>query len=212
MPPEFLYFDLGNVLMHFDNERMCRQMAAAAGVPERAVADLLMPTGGGEGDPQWRFEAGGFTEDAYYEFFCKSLSVAPDREALEHACADMFAPIEATHDLADRLKAAGYRLGLLSNTNAWHWKFLLNGQWPTLVSAFAVRVTSFHSQSMKPGGKIYRDAIAAAGVEPGAIFFTDDKPENVAAAKQRGIDAVVFTSTEQLIEDLRTRGITTAAG
>jgi len=211
MPPQFLYFDLGNVLVTFSNERMLRQMAQVAGLEAAAVQQLLMPTGG-EGDLQWRFEAGEFSPDEYYEQFCQLTATRPPRAALELAASDMFAPIEASLALSARLNSAGHRLGLLSNTNAWHWRFLLgdddqSGLLPELRDTFEIEVTSFNAQSMKPAPAIYEQAIERAGVEACKIFFTDDRPENVAGAKEMGIDAVQFVSTEQLIEELQQRGI-----
>ena len=47
-----------------------------------------------------------------------------------------------------------------------------------------------------------------AGVAPEKIFFTDDTPGHVAGAQSVGFDAVLYTTTAQLVEDLRARGIT----
>ena len=43
MPPKFIYFDLGNVLLNFSDERACRQMAAVCGATPEAVADAMFP-------------------------------------------------------------------------------------------------------------------------------------------------------------------------
>ncbi len=206
MTTRFIYFDLGNVLLTFSNEQMCRQMATVTGVPESLVRQTLYPHGD-HTDPQWRFEAGQFAVDEYYEWFCEATRASPPRAALEQACADMFAPISPTHELADRLATSGYRLGLLSNTNAWHWRFVLDGRYPTLNRAFEIFITSFETKSMKPDQVIYQQAIRQAGCRPEEIFFTDDRAENVAGARAMGIDAVLFTSTEQLARDLSERGI-----
>lgn len=206
MPLKFLYFDLGNVLVTFSNEQMCRQMAAVAGISEQQVADLLIPTGC-KGDLQWKFEAGQFTGDEYYELFCEQTGSSPNRTELKLACADMFAPIEESFELAASLYRAGHRLGLLSNTNTWHWQFLLDGRYPVLNEAFEIELTSFAAQNMKPDRAIYQQAIERAGVSAEEIFFTDDRPENVAGAQAAGIDAVQFRSTEQLAEELAARGI-----
>ena len=39
------------------------------------------------------------------------------------------------------------------------------------------------------------------------VFFTDDRPENIAAAIAAGWDAVLYESVSQLNEALRTRGV-----
>ncbi|MEM8864373.1 MAG: HAD family phosphatase [Planctomycetota bacterium] len=206
MPPSFLYFDLGNVLLTFDNDRMCRQMATVYGVSAEEMRQTIFATGD-HTDLQWRFEAGQVSEEEYLAQLAERFGVQPDRNELEHAASDIFGPIEATMQLATRLAERGYPLGLLSNTNPFHWRFVLDGRFPVLNSAFTVHATSFAAQSMKPDPVIYKFAVEQAGVDPGDIFFTDDRLENVAGAKAAGFDAVPFTSTEQLLDDLRQRGI-----
>ncbi|MCI0359920.1 MAG: HAD family phosphatase [Planctomycetaceae bacterium] len=201
----FLYFDMGNVLLFFSHERMAAQMAAVVGItPERAWQILF------EGDLGTRHEEGRITEDQFYDEFCRLAGVANlpivDREALEQAANDIFwlhVPMVA---LTGRLDAAGYRLGVLSNTNRAHWRFV-SGRFAYLTSQFSVYAMSFNSQAMKPARKIYLDAARLAGVPPEEIFYTDDRPENVAGAKEAGFDAVQFTTPAALARELLKRGI-----
>lgn len=207
-PPQFLYFDLGKVLLSFDHSRMVRQMAEVAGVDEAAMRAALMPSGEPtEGDPQWQLEAGHLSEDDYYEQLCEALGCRPPRAELDLAASDMFEPIDASMRLLERLKAAGHRLGLLSNTNPVHWRFFMDGRFPVLNRVFEVEIGSFHVGAMKPDPKIYHAAIERAGVPAERVFFTDDREENVAGAIACGIDAVLLTDTETLETELRARGI-----
>lgn len=206
--PEFLYFDLGKVLLSFDHGRMVRQMAEVAGVSEDAMRAALMPSGDpSEGDAQWRLEAGQLSEEAYHEGLCERLGCRPPRAELDRAASDIFAPIEPSMRLLERLKANGYRLGLLSNTNPIHWRFFLDGRFPTLNEVFEVQLSSFDLGSMKPDPRIYRAAIQRIGVPAERVFFVDDRPENVEGAIACGIDAVLFTDTATLESDLRARGV-----
>jgi FMN phosphatase YigB (HAD superfamily) len=43
--------------------------------------------------------------------------------------------------------------------------------------------------------------------EPGECFFTDDIPDYVEGARRMGIDAVQFESHEQIVGELRARGV-----
>lgn len=209
MPPEILVFDLGRVLLDFSHERMLQQMAAVAGVTESELRAALMPSGEpSRDDPQWRLESGLVSENDYYANLCERLGVAPDREALNHAASDIFTPIDASMRLVERLKSAGYRLGLLSNTNAVHWRFFTDGRYPALNSAFDVALGSFHLRAMKPDAEIYHAAAERFGVAAEQIFFTDDKSENVAGARACGWDAVVFTDAAKLQHELAARGVT----
>ncbi len=206
--PEFLYFDLGKVLLSFDHARMVRQMAEVAGVGVEAMRAALMPSGDpSEGDAQWRLEAGQLSEEAYHEGLSERLGCRPPRAELDLAASDIFAEIAPSMRLLERLKAGGYRLGLLSNTNPIHWRFFLDGRFPTLNEVFEVRLSSFGIGAMKPDPVVYEAAIERAGVPAERVFFVDDRPENVEGAIACGIDAVLFTDTSTLESDLRTRGI-----
>lgn len=206
--PDFLYFDLGRVLLTFDHAKMLRQMAAAAGVEPHVMREAIMPSGSPcEGDLQWQLEAGQVTDDDYFELLCERIGKRPQREQLEQASNDIFGPIESSLELLDRLYEAGYRLGLLSNTCGMHWRWFLDGRYPTLTKVFEVQMGSFQVGSMKPYAPIYQAAIAKAGVPAEQVFFTDDRQENVDGAIACGIDAVLFTDTARLEYDLRARGI-----
>jgi HAD superfamily hydrolase (TIGR01509 family) len=60
---------------------------------------------------------------------------------------------------------------------------------------------------MKPQPGIYAAAASLAGVQPADIFYTDDRPENVAGACAAGFDAVPFENPRQLADELRRRHV-----
>ena len=72
---------------------------------------------------------------------------------------------------------------------------------------FELAVVSYEAKAMKPGPEIYRYAAERAGAAPGEVFFADDRDENVEGALAAGIDAVLFTSAEQIAGELRRRGV-----
>jgi FMN phosphatase YigB (HAD superfamily) len=212
MPPKLIYFDLGNVLLSFSHDRMCRQMADVAGVPLELVRDSVF--GSGEAHfAQVRFESGHIDTDAYFEFLCGAIGKRPDRQRLERAFADIFETMQESWTLVHRLAAAGQPMAILSNTNPIHWPWCTDGRYPPLDSIgefgspFAFAVLSYEAHAMKPDRQIYDAAIERAGEPPSEIFFVDDRPENVAGAKAAGLDAVQFTDAEQLAVELEQRGI-----
>ncbi len=205
MPTSFLYFDLGNVLLSFSHERMCRQMAEVAGIEAEAARAALFDEAGGPG-LQWRFERGEFDAHGAYEQFCDRVGRRPDKAALHAAASDIFVEIPETVALVRRLAAAGNRLGILSNTNPVDWAHV-TGTFPFLRECFPVNSLSYEAGAMKPATAIYEYAVRRAGVSAGDVFFTDDKPENVAGAQSAGLDAVLFTSADALAEELLRRGV-----
>jgi putative hydrolase of the HAD superfamily len=216
MPPAALFFDLGNVLLGFSHERMCRQMAEVAGVSPDLVRHVLFAEEGPD-CPQWRVEDGRLNCREYYELFCDRIGTRPERRALEHAACDIFWPLEESRELVQRLATAGHRLGILSNINPLHWQFVSDGRFPWLRppgaagSLFDFAVTSYEVGAMKPDARIYAAAVALAGAPAGSVFFVDDRAENVAGARAAGLDAVPFVGIAQLISDLSRRSVHGAA-
>jgi putative hydrolase of the HAD superfamily len=212
MPPQAIYFDLGNVLLGFSHERMCRQMADVAGVSPEAIRKALFGYGGPDG-AQWRYETGELDTDGYYAHFCEQTRTRPDRRQLELAACDIFWEIDPMIELVKQLAAAGNRLGILSNINVLHWQFVSDGRFPALHAAgergdpFQWAVLSYQAGAMKPDRAIYEAAVRRTGAAAGDVLFIDDRAENVAGAKQAGLNAIEFVGIEQLVADLTQRGV-----
>ncbi|MFI4877209.1 MAG: HAD family hydrolase, partial [Blastopirellula sp. JB062] len=143
----------------------------------------------------------------FHDFFCRQTGRRPPLAELAEAASDIFEPNHPVIEIAETLHAQNRRLGILSNTCACHWEFCFDGRYPFLQQAFQKYVLSYEAKSMKPDPAIYHAAAKQAGVAPQAIFFVDDRPENVAGAEQCGFDAVLFRGADSLCEDLAARGI-----
>jgi 2-haloacid dehalogenase len=59
----------------------------------------------------------------------------------------------------------------------------------------------------KPDARIYEIMEARSGRTGAALFFTDDNPANVAAARARGWDAHIFTDAASLEAQLVAAGL-----
>lgn len=203
--PTFLYFDLGNVVLPFDYLVAVRQMAEVAGVPDADIQRIVFDSG-----LETAYERGDMTTEQFYEAFCQQTGKQPDLDALLVASSDMFRLDEAVADLILRLRGAGYRTGLLSNTCEAHWQFCVNRKFPILGQLFEVTALSYELRAMKPDAAIYQGAARLAGVAPTEIFFVDDRQENIEGACRAGFDAVLFTGAADLTTALIQRGIRTS--
>jgi putative hydrolase of the HAD superfamily len=201
--PEFFYFDLGNVLLTFDQQVAGRQVAELAGIAPQRVADVLYESG-----LQLRYERGELSSREFYDAFCAATRVHPDEAAFHHAHSAMFALNVRVIPIVAHLWAAGYRLGILSNTCEPHWQYVADGRYRALREFFEIRVLSYEVRCSKPELAIYQQAAAAAGVEPQRIFFVDDRTDNVQGAQQAGWDAVNYEGPRLLTQALRRRGVT----
>lgn len=114
-------------------------------------------------------------------------------ETLPHA-------IPGTHELARRLAEGRVPLYGLTNFGAEFWASVRPG-WP-IFDLFEDVVVSGQERVAKPDPAIYAIAERRFGHEPGALFFTDDNPANVAAARVRGWHAHLFEGAAGLEAEL----------
>jgi putative hydrolase of the HAD superfamily len=94
--------------------------------------------------------------------------------------------------LARDLQQAGYKTGILSNME----KRMLAAMRGKLkwLDEFDVQIYSCEVGMVKPDAEIYRLACRRLGCEPHEALFLDDKKENTEAAKQMGMQSLVFNS------------------
>lgn len=196
MSIQFLYFDLGRVLLDFTHERGFEQIAKAAGIDANRVQQVLLQDGLSD-----RYEVGEITTDEFHQTFCEATSTSITSDALCLAWSDIFEIIPGSFRIAANVKAAGNRVGILSNTCEAHWEFAAK-RFPMLSQIFDPVITSYGTKSMKPDSGIYEAATSQANVEPSEAFFVDDRLENVDGAKELGWTAVQFVSPFQLANDL----------
>jgi putative hydrolase of the HAD superfamily len=202
MRPAFVYLDLGNVVFTFDRGRAFRQMAAECGADAATVEAVVMA-----GGLQERLEQGRLDWAAFHAEFSRRTGTSSDPARLARAAADMFEVNPGIMPIVAGLERAGVPTGVLSNTCTVHWDHIVaRGSW-LIPGRFAPIVLSCAAGVMKPERRIYEAAADAAGVSPERIFFTDDTPGHVAAARGAGWDAEVFTTPAALIAALDQRGL-----
>lgn len=198
----FLYFDLGNVLLYFSHELACEQMGRLARLPAEQIREVLFQSGMLE-----QIETGKVNRRQAYEAFCQATGTCVDADELEYAASNIFRVNYSMLPVVARLKDAGYRLGILSNTSESHWRHVLAHYKALFPDMFDVLALSFKIGAMKPDLAIYKRAAELAGVPPEECFCCDDIPANVEAARQAGFDAVAYTDTPAFVEELRRRGV-----
>lgn len=200
--PDFVYLDLGNVIVTFDRPRAHRQMADVAGLTVPAVQAAIAA-----GDLESRLERGAIDWPGFHAEFSRRTGTAPDPARLAEAASDMFALNVAMLPVIAGIERAGVPVGILSNTCDIHWNHLVAKRYAILPGNVVATVLSHEVAAVKPEAAIYEAAAARAGVAPERIFFCDDIPAHVASAREAGWDAEVFRSASGLIEALARRGL-----
>jgi putative hydrolase of the HAD superfamily len=118
---------------------------------------------------------------------------------------DIFTPVLPVIDVLARVKAAGYRTLLLSNTDPERFGFVRR-RFPEILF-FDDYVLSYELKLLKPEPAIYRAAAAKAGRLPEECVFIDDMEENVKGAVAAGLAGVLYRPETDLAAELRKLGL-----
>ena len=194
-------FDLGRVIVPFDFHRGYRAMADKYGVVPEEIPEKLRPTGIVQ-----QYESGQIETPEFVDRVGDILGFSASPEEFADIWSIIFEPRTLVPDsLPETLRANGYQVLLLSNTNDMHFRFIRENY--PILRHFHDLILSYEVGATKPSPEIYTAAIEKSGCAPGECFFTDDIEEYVEGAKRAGIDAVQFKQYEQLREELLVRGV-----
>ncbi len=108
-------------------------------------------------------------------------------------------PYDYSEDLIRQLKEKGYRVYLLSNygdflyhesVDRFHFRNYVDGE-----------LISYQVQCIKPDHRIYQTLFEQYGIDPTKALFVDDMEANIVAAKELGLNGILFTSYERLLHE-----------
>jgi putative hydrolase of the HAD superfamily len=195
-------FDYGQVLSMPPNKAAWARMLEIAGLGEA-------PYYAGYWEFRHAYDRGDLTGPEYWRAMGRHAGVGFDAaqvqgliEADTALWTDLNEPMVAW---AKALQAGGVRTGILSNIG----DSIAEGiqaKLPWLTGFY--HCTWSHALRMaKPELGIYVATAEALGTEPGRILFIDDKPENIAAAYEVGMQAVQYSAHGAFEEEMRGRGL-----
>lgn len=191
-------FDLGNVLLFFSHEQMCRQLAEVTSCPESDVRAAVFDSG-----LQTQLESGEISPEEFHARVDRTLGSTSCYDDFIYAGSAIFRANDEMFAVVDELRARSVRLVVLSNTCGPHIEFVRSRY--DLLDRFDHLVLSHEVGAMKPADAIYRTALESIRCEPHECFYTDDIPAYVEAARTFGIDAEVFQSAADTRAHLQRR-------
>jgi putative hydrolase of the HAD superfamily len=166
-----------------------------------AMAAIMQRDGA---NPLFELETGRMTEARFLGSLGEQLSRQLGREiALDDFGEQYLAHLEPNQRLIDymrELRERGYKLAICTN-NVREWEPLWRAKLP-VDEIFDVVVDSAFVGARKPERLIYEITVQRLGVTPQAALLIDDVEINCDAARELGIRAVWFQSTEQAITDV----------
>ena len=195
-----MLFDLGKVLIDLDFTLGIDRLASRCDLPRERFEQVLR-------DDSWnrRYECGFISTAEYHRHLCEHGGLQMELDEFHDSWSAILLPgMIFPERLLVALKQR-YRLILVSNTNECHANYIAKNY--PVFEYFDARIFSHEVGAMKPDTAIYEAAIAAAGRPPEALFFIDDREENVVGARQIGIRAHQFTCLDGLLYALRQHGV-----
>ena len=195
-----IVFDLGDVVINIDFMLTYKAFAALSGMTLDAT--LLKFEALSVFD---QYEKGVFTDDEFIAFMKKNFAPQVSDAVIINAWNSILLDIPSERiDLMKSLKNK-YATYILSNTSNLHIIEVNNIlQRATGVADLKELVIKpFYSYEMelrKPGKLIYDTMVAEIGCKPEEVVFVDDNEENVIAANTMGINAILVTKENSILE------------
>lgn len=193
-------FDVGRVLFHWQLGALFEKL-----IDDPEELDWFLSHVVTE---EWHFEHD--RGRALADMLPERIALYPQYESHIRAYATRFnetvpGPVEGSHALVERLAGAGVPLFCLTNFGDEFWEVFRPTQ--PIFDHFADIIVSGKEKVAKPEARIYEIVEERSGRRADALFFTDDNPANIAAAKARGWDAHLFTDAASLEAQLKASGL-----
>jgi glucose-1-phosphatase len=197
---ESILFDMGKVILDFNFETGVQALHAACSISRDRLEEVLW-----DENCIRRYERGEISTRDFHAYLCETADLKLDLAGFCRTWSSVFLPdLIVSEDLLRVLKQK-YPLILVSNTNEVHIDFIRANY--GFLDFFDHHVLSYEVGSLKPEREIFDQAIAVAGYPPEALFFTDDREENVVAANGLGMRAHQFRNQAQLVDALQRVGV-----
>jgi HAD superfamily hydrolase (TIGR01509 family) len=193
--------DLGRVVLWFDNAVFLRKLAEKAG---KAFGDVKATV---HGDLKLirSFDGGAVTPAGFHERVTAAVGATMSYGDFYDIYNDIFTPNPPAIDILARVKAAGYKTLLLSNTDPERFGFVRH-RFPGILF-FDGYVLSYEVKLLKPDPAIYLAASRLAGSDPAECVFIDDMEENVEGAVAVGFAGIRYLPETDLEAELRKLGL-----
>ena len=200
-----VFFDFGGVLLQFADGVDHKAIEERFSLQPRDLMRCLYR------DSRYMdFQVGKCTHDEWQA----SIRVAADNLLGAERAREVLAAYEKAerplnpHMLAliERLRAAGYKTGIISNTIP-GLEARLQENVPHIIPMFDVRIGSGDLGIAKPDAGIFEHALREIDVPANASVFTDDVKSYAEAAASVGMHGFHFTGYDQFAEDLKSIGV-----
>jgi HAD superfamily hydrolase (TIGR01509 family) len=195
-----IVFDLGNVLIPFDYNVALEKLNKI----DRNLGKKFWEYYRSNYKLHRDFERGEIGEEVFIDKMLHVLENKIDRKEFCRLYSEIFTENKKVTAIIPKLKRK-YILVLMSNTNSIHMEFGWK-DYP-FIKLFDKLILSHQVNAVKPEKGIYEAVMRYTGKPPEEHIFIDDIEEYVEGAKLLGWDGIRFTGEDQLLQELRQKGI-----
>jgi putative hydrolase of the HAD superfamily len=184
-------FDLGNVIVDIDFNRVLGVWSNLSGTPLAVLSDRFSM-----GEVFQQHERGEISDEEFAAKLCDEMGVGLSFEQFAEGWQAVFVALRPeVIDIMRGLREKGHRVVVLSNTNRLHTNY-----WPKHYPEVAeVADHLYLSQDLgmrKPDANIYQLVLTVEGIQANQAVFFDDVEANIVAARALGITAIHVTDRD----------------
>jgi putative hydrolase of the HAD superfamily len=196
-------FDLGNVILPFDNRQIAEKLYASSEAKGAcSPADIFgylfdLRDGSVNG-----FEEGNSSSMEFFLDVKDRYRLGLEFDAFKDIWNNIFWENLEVNEVIVYLKAKGFPLFLLSNTNELHFAHIIE-RYP-IVHVMDEWILSFEVGAKKPKRRIYDAIFEKCDVRRDEVLYIDDTEEYVRCAAGMGMNGLVFRESADLWKMLET--------
>ena len=184
-------FDLGNVILPFENRQIATKLHKKSRDKAHFASDEIF-TFMFERDKGLinTYETGRMSSEEFFGQLKERYKLDLTFEEFRGIWNPIFREDREVTDAILYLKSKGYPVFLLSNTNELHFSYIIE-RYP-VVHVLDERILSFEAGVKKPEKRIYEMVFEKMDVDKSEVFYIDDIEQYVEAAKEFGIQGMLF--------------------
>jgi FMN phosphatase YigB (HAD superfamily) len=199
-------FDLGNVILPFEHRQIAVKLHETSRIQDRFTPDdlfkFLFDMDRGLVNP---YEEGLMSSVDFFAKLREKYKLELEYDEFKDIWNIIFQEDSEVNNAILYLKNKGYPVFLLSNTNELHFSYIME-RYP-IVHSLDEWILSYEVGAKKPKQKIFDTIFEKTDTARGEVLYIDDVPEYVEAAKNYGLQGLVFKNAKDVWELLKENSI-----
>lgn len=194
-----IVFDFGGVIAHADTVQMSEFLLQTFSINRDELSQVLR-------NMQSFVAKGGSERQFWHQYALSQDTLLPIDWFEQYGAVIKKSIIEIPETLAivEALQRQGYQTPMLSDVTQYQAEIIRELGYYDL---FKPVLLSYETGVKKPNPEAFTILLKTTQAPPSVVIFIDDRIENVRAAKDQGIDGILFINPTQLKEELARRGI-----